>query len=64
MIDEIIRRICKQCKINKILHLDFLIADRHKREIICKKCIKDNRKREILDNYMPKHLRGQIGVKL
>lgn len=64
MSDEIIRRICKQCKINKILHLDFFIADRNKRDIMCKKCIKDKLKRKIKDNYMPKHLRGQIGVKL
>lgn len=64
MNDEIIKRTCKQCNITKILHLDFFNRDKHKSEIICKKCSNDNRKRKILDNYMPKHLRGQIGVKL
>lgn len=62
MSDEIIRRICKQYKINKILHLDFLVADRNREDIICKSCRNSMRKK--LPNYMPKHLRGDIGVKL
>lgn len=64
MSNEIIKKICRQCKVSKILHLDFLMADRHRENIFCKKCIKHNRKIKILDNYMPKYLRGQIGVKL
>lgn len=62
MNSEIIKKICKQCRQDKILILDFLVADRNREDIICKSC--RNSMRKNLPNYMPKHLRGQIGVKL
>lgn len=58
--DEIKRRTCNKCGQLKIVVLDFLIVDRDREDSMCKKC----RTRKYRDNYIPKSLRGQFGVKL
>lgn len=62
MNDEVIRKICRICGQNKILILDFLVADRNREDIICKSCRNNKRKKSA--NSRAKYLTSNIGVKL